>query len=229
MKSLIWILVAALFLAACGSSGSSATGQVAITAAAATQGSGPGAGNDAWAFIEELPYDYPSTVEAQAVSFMREEEKLARDVYLYLYDLWGQNIFSNIAASEQQHTDATLRLLEKYGLDDPADGKLEGEFTDANLQGLYDMLVAQGSGSQLDALIVGATIEDLDIYDLQHLLMDIDNEDITQVFENLMRGSRNHLRSFHDRLVDQGMVYTPQYITQEEYDAIVNSPRETGP
>lgn len=228
MKSITLILTAALFLVACGSSGSSGSAPVDNVAATPVGGSGIGAGGDEWAFIEELPYDYPTDSETQAVTFMREEEKLARDVYLYLYDLWGQNIFSNIADSEQQHTDATLRLLEKYDLVDPAEGKLEGEFTDAILLGLYDMLVAQGTGSQVDALIVGATIEDLDIHDLQRLLTDIDNEDITQVFENLMRGSRNHLRSFHARLVDAGFTYTPQYISQEEYDAIVNSPRETG-
>ena len=39
--------------------------------------------------------------ETVTLKFMREEEKLARDVYLYLFDVWGQWIFENIAASEQ--------------------------------------------------------------------------------------------------------------------------------
>lgn len=226
MRKAIWLLTLSVFLAACGGSGSPTDAEVSPST---TNNAPVGNDDDPWGFIEKLPYEYPSDAEAAAIAFMREEEKLARDVYLNLYDAWGQNIFANIAESEQQHTDATLRLIQKYGLVDPAEGKLEGEFTDPNLQGLYDMLVAQGSASNTDALIVGATIEDLDIYDLQEQLHVVDNEDITQVFENLMRGSRNHLRAFHDRLVDVGIIYVPQYISQQEYDDIVNSPKEAGP
>ncbi len=52
---------------------------------------------------------------------LREEEKLARDVYLYLYTHWNQWIFSNIAKSEQQHMDAVKGLLDKYDIEDPVD------------------------------------------------------------------------------------------------------------
>lgn len=43
-----------------------------------------------------------------------------------------------------------------------------------------------------------------------------------------MKGSRNHLRAFISQLSGQGVTYTPQYITQEEFDAIIDSPLETG-
>jgi len=178
--------------------------------------------------IDTLPDEQLSDTEKDALIFMREEEKLARDVYLYLYDIWGTKIFSNIASSEQTHTDAVLRLIQKYDLDDPAEGKALGEFSDPTLQGIYDMLIAQGSASQIDALVVGATIEDLDIYDILRLMAEIDNQDINIVFENLRKGSRNHLRAFTDRLADQNIVYTPVYISQEDYDTIINSPIETG-
>ena len=97
------------------------------------------------------------------------------------------------------------------------------------MQGLYDSLAAQGKASLIDALIVGATIEDLDIYDLHRLLAVVDNQDITVVFENLQKGSRNHLRAFSARLDDMNIVYTPVYLSQQEYDEIVNSPMERGP
>jgi hypothetical protein len=177
---------------------------------------------------DTLPDEQLSDAEKDALSFMREEEKLARDVYLFLYDIWGTKIFSNIASSEQTHTDAVLRLIQKYGLTDPADGKAPGEFSDPTLQGIHDMLIAQGSASQIDALIVGATIEDLDIADILRLMADIDNQDINIVFENLRKGSRNHLRAFTNRLADQNIVYAPVYISQEDYDTITNSPMETG-
>ena len=108
--------------------------------------------------------------EAAGLVFMREEEKLARDVYIYLYETWGQKTFDNIAVSEQAHTDAMLELLHKYGIDDPVGDNPEGIFVDQNLQGLYDTLTATGSASLIDALLVGAAIEEIDLIDIKHLV-----------------------------------------------------------
>ena len=217
---LVFVLTLTLLIAGCGdgSSSSSKTGtnQVATGNAGLTEQ------------IDVLPVEPLSLQEEESLLFMREEEKLARDVYLYLYDIWGEQIFLNISESEQQHTDAVLGLIEKYNLPDPAAGKAEGEFENLELQGLYDLLTAQGTASLIDALIVGATIEDLDINDLNTQLLFIDNEDITLVYESLLKGSRNHLRAFTSRLTDLGFDYAPVYISEEDYDAIVNSSVERG-
>ena len=53
-----------------------------------------------------------SDEEATGLIFMREEEKLARDVYLTLYDVWETAVFDNIASSEQTHMDAVLMLID---------------------------------------------------------------------------------------------------------------------
>jgi len=170
-----------------------------------------------------------SADEADALIYMREEEKLARDVYLVLYDQWGLSVFTNIANSEQAHMDAVKMLLDTYGLTDPADSNAVGVFTNPDLQALYDQLVAQGSQSISDALKVGAAIEEIDILDLEERLAQTDNEDIQLVFENLISGSRNHLRAFTSTLQAQtGEVYQPQYLTQDVYDAIVSTGFGTG-
>jgi len=169
-----------------------------------------------------------TTAEEAHLVFLREEEKLARDVYLYLFDLWGQWIFENISDSEQQHMDAVKNLLDKYNLADPAADKMEGEFLNGDLQDLYDELIAIGSESKSDALYVGATIEDMDIVDLEQILEDTEIPDITKVCENLMKGSRNHLRAFVGQIELLGETYAPQYLTPEEFDEIVNSPLEKG-
>jgi len=44
--------------------------------------------------------DSLSIQEKEDLQFLKEEEKLARDVYLYSYDLYGQKIFKNISNSE---------------------------------------------------------------------------------------------------------------------------------
>ncbi len=159
---------------------------------------------------------------------MREEEKLARDVYLYLSDRWGQTIFENIAGSEQRHMDAIKNLLDKYGLSDPSTGKAEGEFSDGHIQDLYNTLITTGSESLSEAFQVGATIEDLDIFDLEELVAETDKQDITRVYLNLLKGSRNHLRAFGTQLDSQGKHYVAEYLSQNEIDAIINSPKERG-
>ncbi len=82
--------------------------------------------------------------EADGLTFMREEEKLAHDLYVALDDMYGLPIFANIARSESMHMNAMLTLLEAYGLPDPADGMQAGEFDDPTLQALYDDLLARG-------------------------------------------------------------------------------------
>ncbi len=132
----------------------------------------------------------PSAAEVEALQYMREEEKLARDVYLALYEEWQLPIFQTIAGSESQHMEAMLTLIEKYGLTDPAAGKAEGEFTNPELQALYAQLVAQGSKSAVDALKVGATIEDLDIADLMEALENMTSDDIRFAMENCCAARR---------------------------------------
>ena len=170
-----------------------------------------------------------SGAEVEGLLYMREEEKLARDVYLVLYEKWGMSVFQNIANSEQTHTDAIKTLLDRYGLGDPAAGQDVGIFTNPGLQELYDLLVDTGNRSLVDALRVGAAIEEIDILDLEEWIAQTSQADIVLVYENLMKGSRNHLRSFVSTLEKQtGETYQPQYLDQAGYDAIVSSPTERG-
>lgn len=178
--------------------------------------------------VNSLPIESLNPAEITSLSFMREEEKLARDVYIALFNKWGVNIFTNISASEQTHMDAILMLLNKYGLTDPAGTNAVGVFNNTTLQNLYNQLVTQGNISVLEAYKVGATIEDLDIFDLQNALINIDNQDIRLVYDMLTKGSRNHLRAFYKNILNAGGTYTPQFITQAAFDAIVNSAMETG-
>lgn len=164
--------------------------------------------------------------EVNDLIYMREEEKMAHDVYLALNEQWGLPLFQNIANSELTHTEAVRTLLIRYDLADPALDKAVGVFTNNDLQALHDQLVAQGGQSLVAALQVGATIEDLDIVDLQNAITKTDNADIILVYENLMKGSRNHLRSFISTLQKQNGEYQPQYLDQAAYDAIINSPAE---
>jgi hypothetical protein len=229
LSAVLVIAVGASAYNAFASNDSAATSQ---PAANVLQGNGNGNGNGGngngdGTGITNIPAADLSTDEAASLLYMREEEKLARDVYNALYTTWGQPTFQNIASSEQQHMDQIKLLLDRYALTDPA--LAPGQFTDPTLQALYDQLVAQGSASLADALKVGAAIEEIDILDLQTRIAQTDNADIQLVYNNLMSGSNNHLQAFTSVLTQQtGEVYQPQYLSADVYQSIITNSAGNG-
>ena len=158
---------------------------------------------------------------------MIEKEKFARDVYTYLADKYSTSIFVNIAMTEQNHMVAVIQLIEKYGLNISLGDY--GEFNNKHIQELYDQLITMSNQSLEEALKVGALIKETDIKNPEEWLKKGDNPDIIQVFEYLMRGSRNHLRAFVSTLEKMyGVKYEPKVLSQEEYERIINSSMETG-
>lgn len=129
--------------------------------------------------------------------FIYQEEKVARDVYITLGNIYtNENTFASIQLSEQRHIDAARGLCEKYAVNiDGVDEDSVGNFVLQPLQELYDTLVAKGQRSLLDALEVGEVIEVKDIEDLEHAMVGMPN-DVVNVFENLKEGSLNHLDAF---------------------------------
>lgn len=151
--------------------------------------------------LAELVAAYPKediqTESIEGLLYMREEEKVARDVYIALGNRWNLPVFKNISRSEQRHMDALLVLIERYGLTDPIGGNKEGIFANAELQTMYDDLIAKGSQSIKDAFQAGVMIEETDIKDLDEQLSTLSEEsDIAYVYRNLKRGSENHLAAF---------------------------------
>ena len=197
-------------------------------AVAGKRGGGGGPSCNLNGHLEGLPLESLSKKEKTGLLFMREEEKLARDVYLSLHEAWSLRAFSNIAAAESRHMRAALTLIEKYDLDDPVGDNGVGVFSNPEFTELYEDLTASGSASLVAALEVGALIEELDIHDLKRVLENVDNEDLAVAYQNLMKGSRNHVRAFDKLLSRNGAEYETEYLTQEEYDAIAESPREKG-
>lgn len=204
-------------IAACGGGGSSG-------------GSGGGSGGGAGMVLPVLQQPL-SALEGDSLLFIREEEKLARDVYLTLYDQWAEVTFQTIATrSEQTHMDKIKLLLDAAGLADPVGSNGVGVFNNAAIADLYAQLVAQGSTSLTEALKVGAFIEEYDIKDLQEAVVEATDGTnqlaVIQTYNNLICGSRNHLRSFVSLIELAGIVYTAQLLPQATVDAIVDSPME---
>jgi hypothetical protein len=180
---------------------------VALAAYGPPSGAGAGSGVASGTGTCIVPTAAPNTTVAPAdaalaadLKYMREEEKLAHDVYVAMAAKWGTRAFSNISASEQRHTDALATLLDRYGVKDPADGKAAGVFENADLQKLYNDLIAKGSVSAAEALKVGKLIEETDIADLDKRIARTSNSDVLAVYKNLRAGSVNHLNAFNRQI-----------------------------
>lgn len=160
--------------------------------------------------------------EIDGLLYMREEEKLAHDVYVYLFSLWNIPVFDNISKSETVHTNKVLELINSFGLEDSALPNA-GEFKNTELQALYNQLVEQGGDSLVAGLLVGTTIEEVDIIDLKEEMEIATDNSILTVYSSLMKGSEAHLRAFVAQLSQRGYNYVPQLLSQEEFDTIINN------
>jgi hypothetical protein len=184
--------------------------------------------------------------EQTHLEYMREEEKLARDVYIALGVRYpAMKIFGNIDDAEQRHTCAVCDMLKKYGVEDPNTNDNVGVFTGSDFgtyfTAQYTDLVSRGSSNPIDALYVGAYIEEMDMIDINYCPEEIiqqkngissesdcgkiysDNPDIQRLYTSLLQGSENHLRAFVrsiERRQGEGS-YQAQVLTQDQVDAIL--------
>jgi hypothetical protein len=173
--------------------------------------------NDLYEFKIALTHE-----EIDDLLFLREEEKLARDVYLYSYNKYNVQIFKNISNSEIQHMNNVLQLLNKYNLQDSASPNI-GEFHNVTLQSVYNELIIQSDISLLEALKIGDKIEDLDIRDIGLNEARTSKLDILSLYSTLKCGSRNHLRNFNNQVLQNNGFYIPEFISQEEFNDIIST------
>ena len=176
--------------------------------------------------VMNMPAQSLSAEEEHDLLHMREEEKIARDVYLQLGERWELQPFVNISGAEQAHMDAIAVLLENYGLPDPAQDLVVGQFRNPEFKSLFTRLVEMGHRSELAAIKVGLLIEELDLYDLAEARARTRQPEIIAVYEDLERGSRNHLRAFFRHMQRYEGEYVPQYLSLSDFEAIAWSQHE---
>lgn len=144
----------------------------------------------------DIPPGELTEAERDGLIHMRLEEKVARDVYIVMGNLYNHQVFLTIQLSEQKHMDAMKKLLTKYNVEDPVTTDEVGVFSDPDFQAIYDQFILQGQVSLHEALLVGKAIEELDITDISYQLSFVDNPDIIKVYNNLLAASVSHLAAF---------------------------------
>ena len=178
-------------------------------------------------FITEgFPQEDISAVEETALLKVWQVQKLSRDLYQSFNEAWSSQIYENMSSDSQYHMDFVHILLGKFGIPVPQD--LAGIFTDQEIQNLFDLMLNAGNGSAVEALRMGAAAEDMIIDELQTLLVQTDNHEILIIYQNLLKSARNHLRLFVNELAQIGINYDPQYISGDDFLAIIATPTETG-
>jgi len=169
-----------------------------------------------------------TNADIEGLKFMREEEKMARDVYQTLDRQWNVRSFSNIAEAEQRHMNRVKMVMESYGVVDPVVNDQVGVFTNPQLSAMYVQLVKRGQTSRQEALKVGALIEETDIKDLRDRLNATADPQLKNLYNNLLQGSYNHLQAFVRQIERQGGSYIPQVLSQQEVKAILDRGQSRG-
>ena len=168
--------------------------------------------------------------EKAGILLMREEEKMARDVYQTLNEKWDQMPFAHISESEIRHMAEMKLLIDKHKLQDPVEKTADkrGEYENQMLKSLYEDLTASGKTSLEAAFRAGAKVEEVDIRDLKEAMARTSNEEIKSTYTYLVRASENHLRAFVRNLKRLGVDYTPVVMDKKEFEAIINSDKGKG-
>lgn len=171
----------------------------------------------------DLPKQDISKDEEKELKFMREEEKMAHNFYVVMYEKWGLRPFNNISKAEQRHMTVIKSMLDKYSIEDPIKDMTPGIFSNNDIKELYENLLEQGNKSATDALKAGAEIEEVDIVDLIRAIDNTDNKDLKLVYNNIMHGSYNHLRAFVRVLDRRGVKYVPKHLDKNLFEEILNN------
>ncbi len=162
--------------------------------------------------------------EVNGILSLRQEEKVAYDVYTYMFDKYQSKVFKNIAENEKSHMDKMKELIDQFNLSDPLEGTVDkkGVFSNKKMQALYDEMVMAGNYGLLDALRAAARFEETDIIDLRKNMSSASNEAVINVYLNLESGSQDHLRLLVKYIKEEGISYKPSYLSKEEYDQIMS-------
>lgn len=161
-----------------------------------------GKGGNLSSSVTELDDD-----QRERLFYIYQEEKVARDVYIYLGNKYkDESTFASIQLAEQRHMDSAQALCEKYGIDTSIVNESKkdyGHFEVPTLQDLYDLCIVESGSTLTEALLVGVLVEETDIASLRETIEGEVGDmpaDVISTYETLMEGSQNHLESFNARL-----------------------------
>ena len=172
--------------------------------------------------LSQYPLSNLTDAQKYTIAFMWNEEKMAKDLYLELNEIYPTQQLENIAIkSETMHQALVEDLVQRYDLnitnlvdykENYSEEELRafapGEFGVQEIQDLYDALYAEGTLSQQAALEVGCKVEVTDVNDLLDeisIAEEVNAQDVIAVWNVLLNGSYNHYWAFDKGLKNMGV------------------------
>jgi len=159
--------------------------------------------------------------EQRDLQRIREQRKLARDLYWDLAKHWGSLVLVRLGAAEQAHLNALDTLLDHYDLSDPVAGPAVGESGDPKFHALHAQIVEVGHRSEMAASQAGLLVEEMSLSDLAAARARTRRPEIAAVYDDLLRDSRNHLRALFRQMQRFEGEYVPQSLSLSDFEAIV--------
>lgn len=175
-------------------------------------------------------YDSTAVLTADQIEFLyavREDEKIGKDFYAAMLAKFpAERQFIRFSQSEINHIAAIENLLNYYEIQYPVLGN-PGVFADSARQAKYIAMIAAATDS-MAAYQVAAALEEENYVAYREVAKDTSNYNVHVIMKHLAIASENHLRALVHRITLMGGTYTPQLLTQSEFDQVIHNPFDRG-
>jgi hypothetical protein len=197
-----------------------APGRFGVSASSTNRG-GPGAG---LCVSDDCPLNAvtltaPTTLAAADLVFGVEEERMSHDLYVAAFERWGVGAFDRISQAETRHEAAFVQLAASVNVALPP--AVRGVYATAELQSMYQQLLALVNESAPAALRAGALVEETDIVELRRMIAVVQDDRTREVLAHLEAASGRHLRAFARNLERYGESYQPQVLSAADFAAVI--------
>jgi hypothetical protein len=152
-----------------------------------------------------------STLEKEGLLNVLETTKMHRDIYEWINSQFPSEVFADMARRDGQAMELLSIKVDKYGLVNPIEGKLPGEFTDANIQEEYNEFVRTTVGD-LGAMINQARAMEEDfIASVEEQEASLSgNADIKIIYQDLVDSAVVQLNALDDSKEGLIHIYAPR-------------------
>ncbi|HMS63804.1 MAG TPA: DUF2202 domain-containing protein [Ignavibacteria bacterium] len=181
-------------------------------------------------FIFTTPkiYSQYSEEEKNGLLYTLQEEKAAYDFYKSMFEKYNQKVFGNVMDAEKSHMQHVTDVINELNIDASVIDLTPGQFTNKDVNNIYEEMMKIGAFSFSDALRAAARYEENDILDLRKFYSKAENEKIKALYDCLDKATQNHMRAFAKNLKSEDIIYNPTVLTADEYNEIINSKNQSG-
>lgn len=147
------------------------------------------------------PSENLSGQELQGLIYIVEIQKLQRDIYMALDERNINPIFNELYLADAKSLDEISATIEAYGQENPVLDRNVGDFRRTEVQALYDEFTYTVNNNLIEMLTFAVRMEEGTVDDISEFMEQVDgNEDIRQLYTDLLTGSYIQLNALNDEI-----------------------------